>query len=357
MSTAQRRAARHQRLQTAWLRRGALAWALWPLSLLFGLLVRFRRMLFRLGWLQATRQAVPVWVVGNLVVGGAGKTPTVLALCRWLQQQGRTPGIVSRGYGGQAQGVREVTPDSPADETGDEPLLLRWRSGVPVFVGRRRADAAQALLARHPEVDILVSDDGLQHLRLRRDLQLILFDARGAGNGWLLPAGPLREPMPRQVPARSLVVYNNTAASTPLPGNQATTRLAGAVPWAAWRAGQPATLEALETLAAQSERQPVWAAAGIAQPERFFGMLRQQGVRFTPVALPDHHDYATLPWPPDAADVLVTEKDAVKMRPGAFGGTRVWVVPLDLHWDEGLSQALLGALRDAPTPRPSRRCD
>lgn len=353
MATAQHRAARHQRLQSIWLHRDAAALALWPLSCLFGLLARARRGLFRAGLLRSERLPVPVWVVGNLVVGGAGKTPTVLALCRWLQRQGRQPGIISRGYGGQADRVREVLPDSPAGEVGDEPLLLRWRSGVPVFVGRRRVEAGRALLKRHPEIDIIVCDDGLQHLRLRRDFQIILFDARGAGNGWLLPAGPLREPVPARVPERSVVAYNHVAASTHLPGCVLETRLAGAVRWEDWRQGRPATAEALAALADSSRVRPVWAAAGIAQPGRFFSMLEGRGLRIRPLALPDHHDYTGLPWPGDAADVLVTEKDAVKLGPTTVAGaTRVWVVPLDLHWNADLDATLLGALGSPAASHP-----
>ncbi len=356
MSSAPQRAPWQQRLQNAWLTRGLLASLLWPLSLLFATLAGLRRLLFRSGWLGTTRLPVPVWVVGNLVVGGAGKTPVVLALCRWLTLQGRTPGIVSRGYGGRATGVQEVTTESAAANVGDEPLLLRLRSHVPVFVGRDRVAAAQALAKLHPEVNIIISDDGLQHLRLHRDCQLIVFDARGAGNGWLLPAGPLREPIPDHVPARSLVLYNCPQASTPLPGCTTTTRLAGAVLWPAWHDGQPANAAALADLATVSQEKPVWAAAGIAQPERFFTMLRQMGMNITPLPLPDHHDFTTLPWPADATDVVVTEKDAVKLR-AHDGNTRVWVVPLDLAWGDDMDQALLAALRGSLRHRHQRRLD
>jgi tetraacyldisaccharide 4'-kinase len=332
-----------------------MACTLWPLSLLFAALVRTRLQLFRWGFLRATLAEVPVWVVGNIVVGGAGKTPTVLALYKWLVQQGRTPGIVSRGYGGRAVGVQEVTPDSLAADVGDEPLLLKLRSRAPVVIGRDRVAAVQALLSAHPEVNFIISDDGLQHLRLKRTMQIIVFDARGAGNGWLLPAGPLRQPLPCEVPRRSLVLYNCPAPSTALPGYVASSQLSGAVAWLDWRAGRPATPQTLATLAALSQQEPLWAAAGIAQPDRFFNMLRKSGLSIKPLPLPDHHDYATLPWPQEATDVVITEKDAVKLGPLPSGRTRVWVVPLDLRWNDDMDLALRHALDDSLRHRPLQR--
>jgi tetraacyldisaccharide 4'-kinase len=324
---------------------------LWPLSLVFSALVGIRLQLFRRGCLRSSASEVPVWVVGNVVVGGAGKTPTVLALHQWLVQQGRTPGIVSRGYGGRARGVQEVLPDSLAADVGDEPLLLKLRTQAPLFVGRDRVAAVQALLSTHPEVNIVISDDGLQHVRLKRDLQIIVFDARGAGNGWLLPAGPLRQPLPLKVPRRSVVVYNCPEASTPLPGYMVTSQLGGAVAWSAWRAGEPATAETLQILAVLSQQQTLWAAAGIAQPERFFSMLRKSGLNIQPLSLPDHHDFATPPWPLDATDVVITEKDAVKLKQTDHTHTRVWVVPLDLTWNGDLDLVLIEALHKSLRPR------
>lgn len=339
-----------QQLQGAWLKRGELACTLWPVAFVFGLLVKIRRWLYRSGLLRAEALPVPVWVVGNLVVGGAGKTPTVVSLCRWLSQEGRTPGIISRGYGGQAHDVTYVTPESPAAEVGDEPLLLRMRTQAPVVVGRDRVAAAQALITRHPEINVIISDDGLQHLRLPRDFQIIVFDGRGAGNGWLLPAGPLREPLPDRVPERSIVIYNSPCISTPLPGHVCATRLSGALIWPAWRDGQPASPETLEELARLSKDKPIWAAAGIAQPERFFSMLREHGLNITPIPLPDHYDFSTTPWPSSATDVVVTEKDAVKLCLASIE-TRVWVVPLDLTWTSEVDAALTDALRCSMRPR------
>lgn len=325
-----------QRLQAAWLRRSALSIALLPVAALLAAADTVRRILYRVGWLPTQRLEVPVVVVGNLIVGGAGKTPTVLALLAWLRARGHRPGVISRGHGRDDAEVIEVTPDTPAKVAGDEPLLIRLRGGVPVVVGRDRAAAGRALLAAHPSVDILVSDDGLQHLRLARDTQLIVFDERGAGNGWRLPAGPLREPVPAQVPARSLVLYNAAAPTTALPGHLVNRHLRGVVPLAGWWRGDPATHETLDRLRGR----PLLAAAGIAQPERFFAMLEGLGLSIERLPLPDHHEFAALPWPPATREVIVTEKDAVKLRPDAVGTASVWVATLDFTFDTHCDAAL-----------------
>lgn len=329
-----------QRLQRAWLTRGALACALLPLAFLFGAVTALRRALYRIGWLRSDAMPVPVIVVGNLIAGGAGKTPTVLAVVSALRRSGRTPGVVSRGYGGSQDDLLEVTRSIDAARCGDEPLLLHLRSGAPLVVGRDRVAAARLLLQRHPQVDAIVSDDGLQHLALARDAQVIVFDERGAGNRWLLPAGPLRESLPRTLPARSLVVYNAATPSTPLPGTLAHRALAGVVELDKWWRGEPGSMEALVALRSR----PLLAAAGLAQPERFFAMLRGHGLAITPLPLPDHHDYAALPWPADTPDVVLTEKDAIKLEPARIGSTRVWVAPLDFALDAAFDAALIALL-------------
>ena len=329
-----------QRLQQAWLSRGPLARALWPVSMLFAALTALRRTLYRIGILRTHAMSVPVVVVGNLIAGGAGKTPVVMALVETLRSRGYTPGVVSRGYGADMAGVLEVTRAARAVECGDEPLLLHLRTGAPVVVGRDRVAAAQHLMRRHPTIDVLVSDDGLQHLRLGRVAQVLVFDERGVGNDWLLPAGPLRESLPRVVPPRSLVVYNATAASTPLRGTLARRSLGGAVALADWWQGHPPTHDALEALRGRR----LLAAAGVAEPERFFTMLRECGLTITPLPLPDHDAYVTLPWPPDTADVIVTEKDAIKLDTARMGQTRIWVAPLDFTLDAAFDTALLELL-------------
>jgi tetraacyldisaccharide 4'-kinase len=300
---------------------------------MLGLVAALRRFVYRVGLLRTRSLPVPVVVVGNLVVGGAGKTPTVLAVVDVLLAAGHRPGVVSRGHGRRGDAPLAVRPDTRVTAAGDEPLLLHLRSRVPVWVGRDRVAAARALLAAEPATTVLVSDDGLQHLALPRQVQLVVFDERGAGNGWLLPAGPLREPLPRgplwpgTVPTR--VLYNAPAATTALAGSVLPSRLPGAVDLVDWWAGEPAQPAALQALRGRR----VLAAAGTARPQRFFAMLRAAGLDIAELPLPDHHPYATLPWPDATAEVVLTEKDAVKLSPGRLGPTRVWVVPLDLQLD------------------------
>lgn len=325
-----------------------LARALTPLSWLYGRLAARRRAAHA----PPVPLPVPLAVVGNFVAGGAGKTPTVIALVQALQAAGRTPGIVSRGYGRAEGGVAAVDAGDSAAAVGDEPLLLTRRTRVPVWVGRDRSAAARALCAAHPEVDVLVSDDGLQHWALDRRAEIVVFDERGAGNGLLLPAGPLREPLPPHLPGRMRVLYTGGVASTPLPGSIALRVLGDAWPLAAWHAGDRAAAQPLAAL----QGRPLVAAAGLAAPNKFFAMLGAAGLAFARLPLPDHHPYATLPWPAGTADVVTTEKDAVKLDPGRVGATRVWVVPLDLQLPAALVDelmALLFAEVAAAAPPPS----
>lgn len=332
------------RLTATWWQPSPRGWALllWPLSLLFRLAVALRAELYRAGWLKALRAPVPVIVVGNLIVGGAGKTPTVIALVRAMQQAGWRPAVISRGYGAAADHPQPVRDESSAAQTGDEPLLIRRATGAPVWVGRRRAETARALCRAEITVNLLISDDGLQHLALARDAELVVFDRRGIGNGLLLPAGPLREPMPASPPAGRVVLYNAARPSTAWPGPCAERRLLGAIALPAWSSG----LNELEDLARFRGR-PVHAAAGIAEPQRFFDMLEAIGLTLIAWPLADHHDFAHCPWPGDAQDVLVTEKDAVKLAGRGFGSTRLWVVPLDFRLPQSLVQDLIARLPSA----------
>lgn len=335
------------RLEAAWLERGGLGRWLAPLGAVVGALAAARRALWQRGWRQPVPVGLPVVVVGNLVAGGAGKTPVVLALVEALRAVGHRPGIVSRGYGGSrpraADGSdrMEVTARSSARETGDEPLLLHRRSGCPVMVGSDRVAVARALHAAHPGLTVLVCDDGLQHRRLARQVEVIVFDERGAGNGRCLPAGPLREPMGVRPPAGAVVVYNADRPSTPWPGERLQRGLGGVVSLEDWWQGHPASPDALEAL---READDLVAVAGTARPGRFFAQLEAVGLRFTALPLPDHHPYATLPWPAGTAQVILTEKDAVKLDPAAPGGTRVWVAPLDCRLDVRSVAAVLERL-------------
>lgn len=292
-------------LQRAWLRRGWLARLLWPLSWPLHLLVRLRQGCYRLGLCRTEGVEVPVIVVGNVVAGGAGKTPVVMALIRHLRAQGLHCGVVSRGYGRRTRDCREVLGDSLAGEVGDEPLLIRRVTGVPVFVAKRRIDAARELLARHPATDVLICDDGLQHLALRRDIEICVFDERGLGNGWLLPAGPLREPWPR--PADGILL------SAPVAGIDGFRVQRNLQTWAHRADGTRIALVDL----AHAGSAPLLAVAGIARPEAFFDMLRARGLPLAQtIALPDHADFSRWSPPTDRpCTLLCTEKDAVKLWP------------------------------------------
>ena len=321
-----------------------LARTLQPLSWLYGAASALNRALYTSGLRARERAPVPLLVVGNLVAGGAGKTPTVIALVEQMRQRGYMPGVISRGYGRKGDALRLVEPTSAADDVGDEPLLIRLRTRAPVAVAVRRIDAARALCQARPELDLLIADDGLQHHMLARDAQVIVFDERGVGNGLLLPAGPLREPMPARLPERSVVLYNAERASTPWPGFLALRSIRGLVELPAWWRGEAARGEAWAAL--QGRR--VVACAGTAMPQRFFSMLEQRGLTIEPIALRDHAPFGTLPWPAGATDVVLTEKDAVKIHPDRVGSTRVWVAPLDFVLDPQIGAALAQWL---PPPR------
>jgi len=338
-------------LNQAWLRRGLLACLLLPLSVLMGAVVWLRRMTYHQGWLQSERLPVPVLVVGNRVVGGAGKTPTTIALLQHLQGMGWNPGVLSRGYKATVSEAGEATllldattaPRLDASATGDEPLLI-WR-------GRDRAASGRALLQAHPEINLLVCDDGLQHLKLQRDIEVIVFDERGAGNGWLLPAGPLREPIdappPPQLKARPIVLYNAAKASTALKGHLARRGMAPMRLLNDWWLGRTDGV-CLEPAMLPPDAQPAWAIAGIAQPQRFFDALAAQGFRVHGSGLDDHADFSILPWPAGVAHVIVTEKDAVKLQPGRVAaerpGCQVWVAALDFQPEDSFWTALDAAL-------------
>lgn len=296
-------AALQRTLTSAWTHRGLLAWLLWPIALLFGALAALRRGLYRAGLLKVQCVPVPVIVVGNVVAGGSGKTPVVMALVRHLQARGVGVGVISRGYGRRARDCREVLDDSVIADVGDEPALIRRATAAPVFVAARRFDAATSLLARYPDTQVIVCDDGLQHLGLQRDLEICVFDDRGTGNGFLLPAGPLREPWPRAV---DLVLH--TGAHPAFAGFTAQRTLAG---HALRTDGSQIALAELAREAAK----PLLAVAAIAKPEDFFTMLRAQGLRLAgTIALPDHYDFNSwLRNEYEGYTVICTEKDAVKL--------------------------------------------
>ena len=321
----------HQQLPRVWTSKGLLAWLLLPVSWVHAALLSARGLAWHWGWHQAHRLPVPVIVVGNVVAGGAGKTPLTMALVNHLQQRGWRVGVISRGHGRKTHDTRAVMPDSLPNEVGDEPLLIRQKTGVPVWVAALRAEAGLGLLQAHPEVNMLVCDDGLQHWALARDLEICVMDERGVGNGWLLPAGPLREPWPRPV---DLLLHTGQNG---LPGGfQAQRQLA------------PMTHDAQGRSLALSSLigQPVDAVAGLARPEAFFAMLRAAGLQLEhTTALPDHFDYAH--GAPAATDrpLLCTEKDAAKLWQHQ---PRALAVPLVLTPEAAFWQALDQRLAEKP---------
>jgi tetraacyldisaccharide 4'-kinase len=314
---------------------------LWPLSWLFRVVVALRRLLYRLGLLRARRVGVPVVVVGNLTVGGTGKTPVSAWLAQEFARCGRRVGVVLRGYGGRATSEPViVTAESDPEEVGDEALLHASRRPQVVVACADRVAAAQRAVEQG--ADIIVCDDGLQHLRLARDVEIAVVDAeRGLGNGMLLPAGPLREPAARLSLMHAVVfTERGTGANRPRLAHvprSATARLrtAGAVNLCSGER------RALATFRSRS----LHAIAGIGHPQAFFDALRDAGLDVEAHALGDHValDPSALPFP-SGATVLMTEKDAVKCRRFAEAGW--WFVELDVSVDESEARALVQGVLD-----------
>ena len=330
----------HRTLPAIWQSRNWAACLLWPLSLLYSAI-----------WHRNKRRAlspapaplpVPVLVVGNVIAGGVGKTPATIAVVQYFQSLGVAVGVISRGYGRRADApaCMAVTATSAAADVGDEPLLIHRRTGAPVAVCAQRVQAAHTLLQQHPQTQLLVCDDGLQHLALPRDGEICVMDERGIGNGWLLPAGPLREPWPR----RTTMLLHTAPPASPacaptLPAGQAAYSAKRQLASHAIQAnGQSTPLGEWAT-----SQQPVVALAGIALPERFFTMLAATGLHLHAChALPDHANTADIQnlvstLLASGLPLLCTEKDAVKLWP-VF--PQVWAVPLELTPEAAFFEAL-----------------
>lgn len=319
-----------------WYRLSALSIALWPLSLVYRVLAALRRFAYLSGVLAAIRLPVPVIVVGNIVVGGTGKTPLVLALAAMLQRNGRKPGLVSRGYGGSAATPMAVEAGSTADLVGDEPLLLARRSGCPVWIGRDRAAAALGLLEAHPECDVLILDDGLQHYRLARDIEIAVEDERAAGNGLLLPAGPLREPASRRVDAW---VINSAPAGARNPSFRMDLR---GDRFRCLRAPLP------EASAGAFIGKKLHAVAGIGNPQRFFDHLARLGLSSVNHAFPDHHAYTAGELDYEQCEaLLMTEKDAVKCE--SFAREHWYALQVEAELAPAFFDFILAKLRASET--------
>lgn len=332
-----------------WQHRGPLAWLLSPLSVLHYLGYQARRALYGLGLLRRSVFAVPVVVIGNLYVGGTGKTPLTIELARALAARGWRPGIVSRGYGGASSTARLVVATDRATDVGDEPLLMARATGLPVAVAGDRTAAARRLLEEHPDRDVLIADDGLQHWPLARDMEIALLHYRGLGNGWMLPAGPLREPRRRLDHVEAVVCHGDVP---PVPA--AAPRYAMHTALApAYALRDPACRMPLDALVAEQQRSGwrIVAAAGIGMPDRYFAMLRAAGLNVEAMPLADHYDYSANPFADLAADrILITEKDAVKCaaNPALADDARLWVVPLATAIDARLVDAVVERLAQHP---------
>ncbi len=326
--------------QQVWYERASAPWWLRMWSPAYGAAMQLRARLYARGWLQSVGVGVPVIVVGNITVGGTGKTPFVIWLVGHLRKFGLPVAVVTRGYGRSSRArvttdILRVDDSCRADEVGDEALLIRRRTGCPVYVCRDRVAAARAAIADGAR--IIVADDGLQHLRLRRAVEIALIDAqRGLGNGALLPAGPLREAATRLAGVDAVVL---TGAGVG-PGADAAI-LAGALRMGL--AGE--MLQAVNGVAVgrtlrSFAGQRVHAVAGIGNPGRFFAALKAAGLEVTPHRFPDHHRYRR--WDlqfDDELPVIMTEKDAVKCQ--AFAPARCWCLPVSAVFADAAERALL----------------
>lgn len=312
-------------ITAAWQRQSWWLWVLLPLMLLYWLGASTHRLLYALGIKKAYRASVPVWVVGNITVGGSGKTPFLIALVRHLQAKNVQVAVVSRGYGGSHTAAKLVAGNTTPQEVGDEPCLIKQATNVPVCVGRNRAESIQLLLATYPNTQLILCDDGLQHHALQHDMAWIVFDAkRGLGNGMLLPVGFLREwgrRLHKKLPCEPVVYHGDAAfcnhTQQPLHMHLATQPL------------QP-------LFYAPSQKPPqagdtIHAVTGIGYPQRFFETLEQQGFQLIRHAFPDHHAFseADLAFADDLA-IIITSKDAVKVRCLVMDKLpkNIWVLPV-----------------------------
>lgn len=330
------------KIEKAWFNGDRWVWFLWPLMLIFQLVVFIRVCCYRKGLLRSRKLAVPVIVVGNISVGGNGKTPLVLALCEWLLRSGYRPGVVTRGYGGSLSAKRlphRVSQLCPAELVGDEPALMAAKLPCPVVVDGKRSRGA-SYLVEQCQCDVIVSDDGLQHYALQRDVEIAVIDAKRLhGNGQMLPVGPLREAVSR-LRSVDCVVYNGAgsdleqqapalASKTPPSGSVAAAYSMTLVPTTLVNIAQPERslpFSQLNTLAClQHSSGSIVAVAGIGYPQRFFALLQQSGlVNLQCRAFADHHSFSASDLPSDDTVVIMTEKDAVKCR--SFAQPNWWAV-------------------------------
>jgi tetraacyldisaccharide 4'-kinase len=321
-----------RRLTDIWYEDAFLGVWLMPLGFLFRDVIRFRRFLYRLGVLKSYTLPVPVIVVGNITVGGTGKTPLIICLAEFLKKSGYRPGIISRGYGGKAESWPQwVSAESDPKLIGDEALLIAKQTGCPLVVGPLRVEAAKALL-KQADCDVILSDDGLQHYALNRTIEIAVIDGeRRFGNGYCLPAGPLREPIER-LQSVDLVVVNGQEAEE----NQFTMQLVGNT-LINLVTGEQKSLDKFKGVECH-------ALAGIGNPERFFEVLASAGLIFKSQSFPDHYQFQNHDIQySDNKPVLMTEKDAVKC--SAFAGIKHWYLPVKAVPETGFTEQLLNLLK------------
>ncbi len=323
-------------LQKQWFCKSVWHLLLLPSAAIYLGLIHLRKLLYKLNVFKSYALPVPVIVVGNISVGGTGKTPAVIYLAQQLKLAGYCPGIISRGYGRSNSLVQAVSCGSSPDQVGDEPLLIAMRTACPVFVGNNRVAAGVALVKEHPEVNVIISDDGLQHYRLKRSLELAVVDAdRGFGNGFLIPAGPLRETVARLSLVDAIVVNGNAEALKPVPNkNVFSMRLVGETFF---------SLDGKQKKsAAYFKKKKLAAVVGIGNPDRFFGHLRMMSLDFQSQAFPDHHLFCLEDFTPfKDKTILMTEKDAVKCQDFADD---IWMLPVDAMIEQGLMKVILNKL-------------
>lgn len=340
-----------------WERRGPTSLILWPLSWLYGLLLRARKLILDTGLIKQNPAPVPVIIVGNIRVGGTGKTPIVIALAERLQQLGWDPGIISRGYGSSSQLTPlQVKSDSDPALVGDEPVLIakRTHNQFPIWVFPKRQQSIRALLKQSPNVNVIISDDGLQHTGLARwpareggrDIEFVVRDGRGEGNRFLLPAGPLREPATRERDATLLTAkdsaYKIGQQEEYFQGRRAFSLLSHL--GTAYQLINPNQHLTLSQIADSYLPNKITAVAALGNPQRFFDDLLSQGIAGKCIPLPDHASYTPEFFEKlNAQCILITEKDAVKCT--AINDERIWVVPLSLSLPDDLAEWLQSILQ------------
>lgn len=308
------------------------------ISLLYRLIIRLRLMFYRFGIFKQTRLPVPVIVVGNVTVGGTGKTPLVIYIAQALIALGYRPAVISRGYGRARHTPMRVKKNMSAAQVGDEPLMMSAHLPCPIWVGARRIETAKRLLSATPQVDVILCDDGLQHYALARDIEVLVFDAeRGIGNGYLLPAGPLREPVSRIQSADFAVI--NGKPTKPWGWLKQIAQVQMHFQLGKLAAVNDKVVKQKSKMLSSLKGKKVHVVAGIGNPDRFFKALRAQGLIVQPHAFQDHHDYQVQDFDDmQDAPIIMTEKDAVKCR--EFHLAQAWFVPITASLDAKLIKYL-----------------